>query len=127
MRFPADPVEFLDLMAFEHRQRLKRRPKVGESLRYMGEVADQIGRGEEFFRIYVHNPSPKFPDPESPETDLSLLELYDHWRAKFKLRPIEPWDGTALRPWLAPNCNPQVPAVLAGDLSVFETAGVHST
>ena len=126
MEFPPDPISFLDLVNDEHKRRLVKRKKVGESLRYMGEVIDQLGRGEEFMRIYVHNAHPSHPDPTDPETDLALLQLYDHWRARHSLRPIEPWDGTRLRPWLPPESNPAVPAVLTGDLTHFLRATLHT-
>jgi hypothetical protein len=122
MHFPADPIAFIDSIVDELKRRLKARPKVGETLRYMGETLDQQGRGEDFYRIFVCNPKPKVPDPHANNTDLGLLELYEHWRSQYGMRPIEPWDGTRLRPWLPAASNPQVPEVLRGDLSIFDTA-----
>jgi hypothetical protein len=78
----------------------------------MREAIDTQGQGENFMRLYVHNPNPQKPDPQDEKTDLAMLELYEYWRTKYKLRPIEPWDGTTLRPWLPQEANPQVPLAL---------------
>lgn len=117
MKFPQDPIEFIDNMVDLHKVRLKKRKITGESLKYMREAVDQQGLGGEFMKFWVHNPNPKISNPEDDNTDLSLLQLYEHWREKYNMRPIEAWDGTTLRPWLPPESNPQVPEVLKGDLS----------
>jgi hypothetical protein len=126
MRFPANALEFMDLMVSEHKVRLRSRRPAGETLRYMGETLDEHGRGEEFLKLWVHNPAPKRTDPNDPETDLAMLQLYEHWRRFHKMRPIEPWDGTRLRPWLSSKDNPSMPSVLAGDLSAFADAMTRS-
>ena len=117
MEFPADPLDFMDLMVDEHKRRWRSRRFAGEALKYMREAVDVQGLGEEFIRLYVHNPNAVAPDPNDSATDLAMLQLYEHWRLTHAYRPIEPWDGTKLRPWLPPESNPTVPGVLGGDLS----------
>lgn len=122
MDFPANPIAFLDQLADRIKTWVRHRARLGESLRYMGENVDQVGRGRDFLTHLVHNPNPAHPIPHSPHTDLALLELYDFWREQHGMRPIEPWDGTKLRPWLPSESNPSVPTLLNGDLSVFNSA-----
>lgn len=116
MIFTKDPIQFLDQVSIEHKKRLNKRSKIRESLRYMGEAADQKGIGEEFMKIYIHNPSPLNPDPKDENTDLSLLQIYEHWKKEYNLKPVQPWDGTKLRPWLPDECNPKVPYILQDGL-----------
>ena len=123
MEYPQNPIAFLDSIVTRHKTWLRQRAVLGESVRYMREAVDQRGRGQDFMKHYVHNPAPKHPDPEDENCDLALLQLYEHWRNLHGLRPIEPWDGTRLRPWLPANSNPSVPALLAGkSLRHFEDA-----
>ena len=122
MEFPRNPIKFLDSIVSRQKEWLAVRPSVGESLRYMGENIDQQGRGSEFLQHYVYNDAARHPNPDDPDTDLALLQLYEHWRALHQFRPIESWDGTRLRPWLPSEANPGVPQVLQGDLQHFNHA-----
>ena len=122
MTFPCNPIAFLDQIVTRHKKWLANRALMGESLRYMGENVDQQGRGEEFLRHCVFNDGARRPDPADPQTDLALLQLYQHWREVNGLRPIESWDGTRLRPWLPAEANPAVPQVLQGELQHFDAA-----
>ncbi len=123
--FDADQISVLDELVDIHKKRWRRRARVGESLRYVREAADQQGLGEEFFKLWVHNDSPRNNDPADPMTDLSLLQIYEHWRAHAGMRPIQPWDGRSLRPWLPSTDNPQIPSSLSGDLGGFRNAYTH--
>jgi len=125
MDFPQNPIAFVDLLVARHKSWLKARPRRGESIRYMREAVDQQGAGSEFMTYYVYNPEPAQPNPAAEDTDLALLQLYAHWRQEHGLRPIEPWDGSRLRPWLPEESNPTVPALLQGDLSHFNDAYVR--
>lgn len=116
------PIPFISYLVGRHKRILARRGHSGEAMRYMREAVDQVGRGVEFIRLYVHNPSPKNADYNDPRTDLALLQLYDHWRDANGWQPIDPWDGSGLRPWLPPENNPKVPHLLTGDLSHFHDA-----
>jgi len=120
--FSANPIEFLDGIIERHKKWLRERQVESEALRYMGENVDQYGRGKDFLKHCVHNHEPEAPDPNDPNTDLSLLQLYEYWRDLHGMRAIEAWDGTRLRPWLPPESNPQVPHLLQGDLTEFATA-----
>lgn len=122
MEFPANAIQFMDHMVSEHKRRLRSRRPASETLRYMGETLDELGRGEVFLTLWVHNPNPRRPEPTDPDTDLGMLQLYEHWRTLHNMRPIEPWDGTKLRPWLSSDDNPAIPSALCGDLSVFSDA-----
>lgn len=122
MKLPKNPIAFLDSIVARHKKWLHERPALGESVRYMREAVDQIRRGQQFLQHYVHNPDPKYPDPSDENCDLALLQLYEFWREKHELRPIEAWDGTRLRPWLPAESNPSVPVLLSGDLSHFHDA-----
>lgn len=122
MSLPKNPIEFLDTIVTRHKRWLHQRVASGESIRYMREAVDVMNRGLEFLTHYVHNPVPKVPDPAHPQCDLALLQVYEFWRNKLGLRPIEAWDGTRLRPWLPAESNPKVPAVLSGDLRHFDDA-----
>ena len=122
MEFPSNPIKFLDGIVYRQKEWLARRRSAGESLRYMGENVDQQGRGIDFLRHYVYNDAARRPDPTDPDTDLALLQLYEHWRERHHLRPIESWDGTRLRPWLPSEANPSVPQALQNDLQHFNHA-----
>ena len=122
MEFPSNALDFMDLLVTEHKRRLRSRRPSGETFRYMGETLEQQGRGEDFLKLWVHNAEPNRPDPSDPQTDLALLQIYEHWRRHHHLRPIEAWDGSKLRPWLSPADNPTVPSALAGDLTSFRDA-----
>lgn len=123
MKLSKNPIEFLDELSTEHKKRLKTRTKIGEPLLYMGESVNQKGTGFEFMTIYVFNANAKQPNPELDEpTDLALLQIYEFWRKKYNLRPIQPWDGSKLRPWLNDDDNPLCPATLCGDLSELSRA-----
>ena len=71
------PIAFINQLVSRHQRFLQRRPSSGEALRYMREAVDQVGRGAEFIRFYVHNPEPSNQDPEDPRNDLALLHLYE--------------------------------------------------
>jgi len=116
------PIAFINQLVSRHQRFLQRRPSSGEALRYMREAVDQVGRGAEFIRFYVHNPEPSNQDPEDPRNDLALLHLYEHWRETNNWQQIEPWDGSRLRPWLPAENNPRVPDLLKGDLAHFHDA-----
>lgn len=122
MNFPRNPVAFLDEIVTRQKKWLRERPVVGESVRYMREAVDVQGRGQQFLEHYVYNPNPRFPDPTHTNCDLALLQLYEVWREKHNLRPIEAWDGTRLRPWLPATSNPNVPSHLSGSLRHFHDA-----
>lgn len=123
MKLSKKPIEFLDELSIEHKKRLKTRSEIGEPLLYMGESVNQKGTGLEFMTIYVFNPNAKQTNPELDEpTDLALLQIYEYWRKKYHLWPIQPWDGTKLRPWLNDADNPVCPTILSGDLSGLSRA-----
>lgn len=88
MDFQRNPIEFLDDIVTRHKARLKDRRIASETLAYMGENVDQAGRGLEFMRHYVHNDAAVNKDLNDPNTDVSLLELYDYWRARYNMRPV---------------------------------------
>lgn len=120
--FDLPPIHFINQLMIRYRAWLRRRPSSGESLRYMREAVDQVGRGKEFITFLVHNDDPINSDPFDPRNDLSLLELYEYWRKHNNWKPIDPWDGSRLRPWLPTENNPSVPELLKGDLNHFHDA-----
>ena len=122
MEFPQNPIQFLDYIVTRHKLWLRQRHAASETLAYMGENVDQAGRGLDFIRHYVHNDQAEQNDPNAPDTDLALLQLYEHWRNLYGMRPIETWDGSRLRPWLPPEANPKVPMILSGALSDLDLA-----
>ncbi|MDA7946090.1 MAG: hypothetical protein MPJ78_01290 [Hyphomicrobiaceae bacterium] len=126
MEFPRNPIQFLDDIVSRHKLWLRNRAIASETLVYMGENVDQVGRGLDFIRHYVFNDKATQKDPTAPGTDLALLQLYEHWRNRHGMRPIEPWDGTRLRPWLPAEANPKVPAILDGALSELHLASYRN-
>lgn len=120
--YSPDPIGFVNQMVKRHRVWLRGRNSSGESLRYMREAVDQVGRGRDFVQALVWNDAPKNADPHDPRTDLSLLQLYQYWRDTNGFPSIEPWDGSRLRPWLPSENNPQVPGILTGDMQHFHDA-----
>ena len=116
------PIEFINQIMPRYKAWLNKRNNSGEAMRYMREAVDQVGRGKEFIKFLVHNDSPLNDDPYDPRNDLSLLQIYDYWRSHNNWSPIDPWDGSRLRPWLPEENNPQVPKLLTGDLSHFNDA-----
>ena len=102
MEFPRNPIQFLDNLIDRHKDWLRERNVASETLVYMGENVDQAGRGLDFIRHYVFNDQAQQSDPLAADTDLAMLQLYEYWRERNNMRPIEAWDGTKLRPWLPP-------------------------
>ena len=122
MEFPRNPIQFLDNLIDRHKDWLRERNVASETLVYMGENVDQAGRGLDFIRHYVFNDQAQQSDPLAADTDLAMLQLYEYWRERNNMRPIEAWDGTKLRPWLPPQANPKIPALLDGSLSDIHLA-----
>lgn len=120
--YSPDPINFVNQMMVRHKKWLNSRNNSSESLKYMREAVDQVGRGKDFISALIFNASPTNSDEYDPRNDLALLQLYEFWRSENKMRPIEPWDGSRLRPWLPKENNPQVPNLLTGDLQHFHDA-----
>jgi hypothetical protein len=122
INYDLSPIEFINQVMPRYKAWLNKRNSSGEALRYMREAVDQVGRGKEFIKFMVYNDKPLNDDPFDPRNDLALLQIYDFWREHNKWQPIDPWDGSRLRPWLPEENNPKVSKLLTGDLSHFHDA-----